>query len=66
MVSFGSCHRRIELNQNISRFDDLPIVNVNGAHDTRFKWLHQFDATAGDNLAGRKRNDVDVSKASPD
>ncbi len=58
-------HGRIEFNEDVARLHPLPIVDVNGAHDTSLERLNQLDATAGDDFAGRRCDDIDMSDDCP-
>ena len=59
-------HRRIELDQHVTRLDALPVANVNGAYDAGLEGLYQLDAAARDDLAGRGRDDIDMPEGCPD
>ena len=59
-------HGRIELDQDVTRLNALPIMNVNGAHDAGLERLYQLDAAAGDDFAGGGRDNIDMPEACPD
>src|SRR3974390_3529412 len=56
---------RIEFDQNITGFDLLPIMNVNGTNNASIEGLDDLDAPTVDNLSGRGCNDIDRPKARP-
>ena len=66
MRLLGLVHRRIKLDQHFAGLYGLTIAHVNGAHHASLERLHHFGAAAGDDLAGRGRDNVDAADDRPD
>ena len=66
MTAIGFIDLGIELNQNVARSNALPIADMNCANDARFKRLNNFCAAGRDYFSGRRRDNVNLTKGSPD
>lgn len=64
-VALGERDRRIELNERLALLHFLPIAHVDRTYLTRRERLNDLDAIAGNHLARRDRNDIDVAEAGP-
>ena len=58
-------HGRIEFDEDVARLDALAIADVNGAHDAGLERLYQLDTAAGDDFAGRRGDDIDMTDSLP-
>src|SRR5258708_3701761 len=65
MVALGFIHPRIELDQNVPSFHCLPVTNMNGPNDTDFKGLDNLGASRWNDLARRRRDDVNAPQGRP-
>ena len=51
MIAFGLVHGRIELDQDLARFDGLSIAHMNCADHTGLERLNDFGAPARNNFS---------------
>ncbi len=65
MPAFRLVDGRVELDEHLAGLHALAVMNMNGAHDAGLERLDQFGATAGDDLALRRGNDVDLAEIGP-
>jgi hypothetical protein len=61
----GAVHGWIEFDQHLANFYGLAVADVDGAHHAGLERLDQLGATAGDDLARRRRHDVHGAPCRP-
>ena len=66
VLLLGRLHGGIELDENLAGLDALPVLNVDGAHNAGLERLDDLDAAAGNDLAGRRGDDIDMAEARPE
>ena len=65
MVALGKIHGGVELDEHVARLHRHAVAHVNGAHHSRLVRLNGLGATAGDDLAGCRGDDVDLAECRP-
>ena len=65
VVALGEVHGGVELDEHVARLYRHPVAHVNGAHHSRLVRLNGLGAAAGDDLAGRRGDDVDLAECRP-
>src|SRR5215470_2829093 len=58
-------HRRIELDENLAGLHALPIVHMDRANDASLERLYDLGATARNDPARRRGDDIDFAEARP-
>ena len=65
MLPLDVIHGLIELDQGLGGLDHLPVADMNGAHDAGLEGLDDLGASARDDLAFRRANNVDPTDKGP-
>ena len=64
-ITLGFTNGRIDLDQGIPGLDGLSVLDMDSPDDAGFERLHDLRMAGRDDLAGRRRNDIDLAKAGP-
>ncbi len=58
-------HRRIEFDENLAGFDALPVSHMDCANDASLERLNDLGATARNDPARRRGDDIGLAEARP-
>src|SRR5260370_2421030 len=65
VIAFRLADRRVELDEQVALFDALPVAHVDRAHHAGLERLNDLAAPAGNDLALRGGDDVDLPERAP-
>lgn len=65
-VLIGVIHGRIQIDQGVALFHELPVTNMNRSDDPTLQWLNDFAVPAGNDFALRNGDHIEMAEYRPD